>query len=439
MTYPVPPADMGSDALIAAVDYVSPAFAAREKEQLWPRAWQMACREEELSDVGSYVTYEIADESITIVRSAPGVISAYFNVCPHRGRRLTSGCGRMGRFHCKYHGWQWNLAGEPAEVVDRQDWGDLLADEDIALIPVRTGLWSGWVFVCMDAEAPSLADWLGAAPAYLDMFEIERMRYKWRRQTILPANWKVALEAFTEGYHVQTTHRQLLTWTSDYTISAPQGLHAHFGYAAGRPLGMPSPRLGDPGEADARLGIVAFYQELLDTLDTTMTDHTLAAARRVLAEMPAGSRPIDVVRAFMRINREEHERAGAGWPAGLTPEKMSAAGTSWHIFPNMVFLHGPTHLLGYRARPNGDDLDSCIFDVYALERYPEGERPPVDVAVLPDIASIADWGLILTQDFQNMDALQKGMKSRAFLGARTNPKQELTVSHFHQVLNAFLV
>jgi len=221
-------------------------------------------------------------------------------------------------------------------------------------------------------------------------------------------------------------------------MSRKHGLHGMFGYAAGRPLGMPSPRLGDPpADIDVREGVVRVFEELLETLDTTMTDHTLRAAKRLREEVPADAEPMDVVRAFMRFNAEEHEKGGVRWPEKLTPEGMSAAGTSWHLFPNMVFLHGPGHLLGYRARPNGDDPDSCIFDVYALERYPEGKEPKPEVSVRPDITSIEDWGLILTQDFQNMADIQQGMKSRGFKGARTNPKQELAVSNFHRALHEF--
>lgn len=427
------------DDFVPADDYISPTFAARERERLWPRAWQMVGREEELAAPGDFITYEIANESITIVRNTANELKAFYNVCPHRGRKLTKGCGRMGRFHCKYHGWKWDLDGRSVDVIDRADWEGMLNDQDIALESVRVDSWSGWVFVCPNAEAPSLRDWLAPAPEYLDMFDIGTMRYKWRRQTILPANWKVALEAFTEGYHVQTTHRQLLAFTSDYTLSRKHGLHGMFGYAAGRPLGMPSPRLGDPpADIDVREGVVRAFEELLETLDTTMTEHTLRAAKRLREEVPADAEPMDVVRTFMRFNREEHEKGGARWPERLTPEGMSAAGTAWHLFPNMVFLHGPGHLLGYRARPNGDDPDSCIFDVYALERYPEGKEPKPEVSVRPDITSVADWGLILTQDFQNMADIQQGMKSRGFKGARTNPKQELAVSNFHRALHEFI-
>ncbi|MBW8755492.1 MAG: Rieske (2Fe-2S) protein, partial [Sphingomonadales bacterium] len=111
---------------IPVAAYVSADYVRLEKERLWPRVWQMACREEEIPRPGDYYTYDIADESISVVRRQDGAIAAYHNVCPHRGRRLTAGCGRTAKFHCKYHGWQWTLDGKPAEIVDREDWGGSL-------------------------------------------------------------------------------------------------------------------------------------------------------------------------------------------------------------------------------------------------------------------------------------------------------------------------
>ena len=72
-------------------DYICRDFARREKERLWTRVWQVACREQELPKVGDYITYDICDQSIIVVRSGPETISAYYNVCTHRGRRLTEG------------------------------------------------------------------------------------------------------------------------------------------------------------------------------------------------------------------------------------------------------------------------------------------------------------------------------------------------------------
>jgi len=69
-------------------DYVSADFDRLEFARLWPRVWQIACREEELQALGDYVNYEIGEESILIVRTAVDCIRAFYNVCSHRGRRL---------------------------------------------------------------------------------------------------------------------------------------------------------------------------------------------------------------------------------------------------------------------------------------------------------------------------------------------------------------
>lgn len=420
--------------LVPAASYIDPKYVALEKERLWPRVWQVACREEEIPKPGDYVTYEIADDSFSVVRLKDGSIAAYYNVCPHRGRRLTEGCGHMARFHCKFHGWKWSLEGKSVDVIDREDWGDTLAEKDIELVPARVGSWGGWVFICMDETAESLEEYLHPLAEQLAPFEFEKMRYAWRKHIVLPCNWKVALEAFDEGYHVQTTHRQLLTYFDDLTYSEIRGKHAFFGYGPTNLFGMPSPRLGDP-KGDLRKGLHQFNQNIWDTLKATATEEMLAAGKR-LEELPEDADPVAVYTAFAQFHREEAEKAGRPFP-DVPVETLMGTGTDWHLFPNIVFLHQPTNVLWYRSRPNGDNPDSCIFEIHVIERFAEGAEPKVEVEYSDDWRT-ADWGLILAQDFQNMGEVQKGMKSRAFKGARTNPVQEKPVSNFHQVLHHYL-
>ena len=420
---------------VPAAAYISRDHAEREKERLWPRVWQVACREEEIPNAGDFVTYDIADDSIAVVRQQSGDIAAFYNVCPHRGRRLTEGCGKMGRFHCKYHGWKWSLDGAPVDVVDRDNWGTSLPDEDIALGAVRVGTWGGWVFVCMDPEAESLEEFLEPAAAQLAPFEFEKMRYVWRKSIVMPCNWKVALEAFDEGYHVQTTHRQLLPYMDDLTYSQARGKHGMFGYAPTTLFGLPSPRLGEQ-KGDVRKGLYLFNKEIWDTLQATSTQEMLAAAKRLEAEVPEDADPFTVYGAFAQFHREEAAKNGRPFP-DVPVETLMSTGTDWHIFPNLVFLHQPTNMLWYRARPNGDDPSSCIFEINVIERFAEGAEPEVGVEHGADWAEV-DWGLILAQDFQNMGEVQKGMKSRGFKGARTNPVQERAISNFHQTLHHYL-
>jgi phenylpropionate dioxygenase-like ring-hydroxylating dioxygenase large terminal subunit len=422
---------------VPTADYVSQEFADLEAEYLWPRTWQMACREEEIPNVGSFYTYDIIDDSIIVVRTEADEIRAYHNVCPHRGRRLTDGCGKTARLHCRFHGWQWDLQGKNLKVIDKEDWGDLLSDEDTALSPVKVGRWGGWVYINMDPECESLKEFLAPATPYLDPYEIDGLRYHWRKSTILPCNWKVALEAFNEGYHVQTTHSQLLKYFDDMTTSFAHGPHGMFSYAESAPMGLRSPRIGGPEGQDNRPGILAYMQTMQETLNAITTDHGVAAGERLMAEVPAGTNPYEVLAKFGQFVDEDAESKGAIVPQ-MTPEQMMAGGVDWHLFPNQIMLQTKVGLLGYRSRPNGRDPHSCIWDVYSLRRYAPGTEPKVEVEWNDNHSDVEFWGKILVQDYENMGEVHRGMRSRGFKGARTNPKQEVAVSNHHRALHEFI-
>ena len=91
----------------------------------------------------------------------------------------------------------------------------------------------------------------------------------------------------------------------------------------------------------------------------------------------------------------------------------------------------------YRARPHGHDPDSCIFEVYILEHFPEGQEPKTEWVYEPDPTE-EKWRLILSQDFLNIAEIQKGMKSRAYAGAMPSPKQEVPIIHFHRTLAKYM-
>jgi phenylpropionate dioxygenase-like ring-hydroxylating dioxygenase large terminal subunit len=424
-------------------DYFSKEFEAAESDRLWPRVWQIACREEEIPYAGDFLTYDIVDDSIIVLRRDDSSIVAYHNVCPHRGRRLAEGAGQVANFTCRFHGWQWDLDGENIHVVDEKDWGGCLKKSEIALGKVRVDTWGGFVWINMDEDAEPLRTFLGAVIDRCDKYEFEKLRYRWYKTVVLQMNWKVILEAFDEAYHVAQTHAQLLPYMEDYTNSAEHGLHGNFwnsdensggGYTLQR-----SSRLGGvPPGADYRKYVLDFVQEFNDELRAMITPRTYEATQRLRDEVDASASQEEVLDAWARFQREAAESQGAGWPSQLTPEYMVASGSDWHVFPNTIFLHGTVDgVLWYRSRPNGHDTDSCIFDVWSLERYPEGQAPPLVREFYNDWRE-ADWGRILTQDFLNMPAVHKGMKSRFFKGARTNPVQERVVMNFHRSLHQFI-
>ncbi|WP_022982523.1 SRPBCC family protein [Ideonella sp. B508-1] len=431
---------------VPAEHYTSREYLQREKRQLWPKVWQLACRLEEIPFVGDYVTYDILDESIIVVRQDADTIRAYHNVCPHRGRRLTEGCGTAARLQCKFHGWQWNLDGKVIRIIDRDDWAGCPdnGDEDFTLPEIKVSTWAGFVFVNFDPDCEPLETHLAPVPEYTNCYEFEKMRYRWYKSVRLPCNWKVALEAFNEGYHVFGTHPQLLdTQGDDTTRSFTFGKHGMFGYpTATRLTGAPSPRTGRPVPDDVRPGIVKFFTDLEEQLAAITTASDAEASKRILTECPPDMPHLQLLMKAGQFQAEAAIAAGAGYP-NITPEQVYKAGTDWHVFPNMVFLMSPNGMLFYRARPDGDDPDSCFYDIGSLVRYAPGAEPPLKREVYWGkedwkTDTVERFGLILSQDFANMVEVQRGMKSSAFKGARTNPLQESVISNFHAVLDDML-
>jgi phenylpropionate dioxygenase-like ring-hydroxylating dioxygenase large terminal subunit len=94
---------------VSKENYLSPEFLNLENKHLWPRVWQVACRADEIPNAGDYLVYDVADETIVVVRRENGDVDAFHNVCPHRGRQIMVGCGHAVNFRCRYHNWTYAL------------------------------------------------------------------------------------------------------------------------------------------------------------------------------------------------------------------------------------------------------------------------------------------------------------------------------------------
>jgi nitrite reductase/ring-hydroxylating ferredoxin subunit len=432
--------DLAPDPVIIPVEaYISPEYARQEQEKLWRKVWQVACREEEIPNVGDFVTYDILDQSVIVTRSAPDTISAYYNVCQHRGRRLTEGCGNTSRFRCKFHGWQWNLQGENVHVQDRRDWPEgTFNEENLRLPAIKTGTWAGYVFINFDPESESLEQYLEVVPFWLDPFEIAKMRYRWRQWLIFPCNWKVALEAFIESYHVPGTHPQLLKYGQNGSWSRAHGKHSCMGIGSlGEDMaGGGTTAISTKGDADPRKLIADFMEHLYETVNANTTKTIIDAAKKLVDVLPRDATPEQVAGKMFELAATADAERGVIWP-NIEPEHFANSGIDWHVFPNTIILHGVTFILGYRARPNGTDPDSCVFEVYVLERFPEGEAPKTENLFQPDMSE-ENWRLVLAQDFANMGEVQRGVKSWGFKGMRPSPLQEQSVINFHRNLAGYM-
>jgi phenylpropionate dioxygenase-like ring-hydroxylating dioxygenase large terminal subunit len=422
-----------ADGFVPKGRYTSREFADLEFERFWPKVWQIAGREEELPEPGSFLEYRIGDDSILVVRDGDGAVRGFHNTCLHRGTRLASSSGTFpdGCIQCPYHGWQYALDGRLTRVVDREDFTYL--PEELHLREVRTESFGGFVFVNLDDDATTLLEYLEPIPQLLAPYHLEHMRLRAYRTTIIDANWKAVIDAFNEGYHVQSLHPQILPWTDDVSIAYEQlGRHSHYGRLpnARRQL-RPSPRLhlaeGDYDEGEILTGLV-----------TGLGGAFLGAERAAVEELRASGPPVGqtLLEAYQARRMALLRERGVD-VSGFTPDQMTSADDVFW-FPNVVGPIYPGSALLFRVRPYERDPDRSLKDTWVLEW-------PADVSAwrMPERKFYADWternwGTITEQDYANLAEVQRGMKSSGCDGLWLNPRQEANILRMHRLIDEYL-
>ena len=387
---------------------------------MWRRVWQMACREEEITQVGDTLVYDIVDASLLIVRTAPVEIRAFHNSCLHRGTQLRAGPGHVAELRCPFHGFTWNLDGSFREMPCPWDFPHV--DPACMHLPeAQVGTWGGFVFVNLDPDAAPLADYLEDLPWHFAAWPLED-RYKSAHGVkVMPCNWKVALEAFIEAYHTVAVHPQLLRTSGD-TVTEYDVYRRHVSRMI-TPVGVASEHLGR--EVDDAEMLKAMFL----TRDDDLAVEEGSTARRVLAD---------------RVRTQLQERTGRDFSNITDAEALD--GIEYFLFPNFMPWAGFTTPLVYRFRPNGDDPDSCVMEVMLLDPIPaDGPRPPpVPTRYLGEDESWADvpelgyLGRILNQDSATFGRVQRGLHASVKPNITVGRYQESRIRHFHVTLDAYL-
>lgn len=436
-------ADDLSDPVIYPVEaYVSEEYARAERDKLWRKVWLQAGRLEDIPEVGNYITYDILDDSVLIVRTAPDTVKAYHNVCTHRGRRLVdtpkgmrNARGKKLNFVCGFHAWTFDLEGHCSHIAQKDDWKGALTDERTRLGTVNVDTWGGWVWINLDPKSGPLRDYLEPAASMLDPFELQNMRCRWRKWIIFDCNWKVALEAFNETYHVPGTHPEFMKFGNFVGWAKAQGKHSNIGYDAPKGLEENQAKLRLGAGDDPRLSTAEMQVYTWEQVNTNTTKTLVDAAVRLKDELPPGTPADKVLKHWLDSARRDDVARGVIWPS-VDAEHVAKSGTSWQIFPNFQIGHAVNNALCYNARPYGYNPDKCIFEAAVYELFPKGQEPHTEWEYIPE--GDPRWGSVLPQDFSNMAAVQQGMKNIGFRGIIPNPKAERAVASLHRNLARYM-
>lgn len=406
--------------------YTSHDFHRQEVEKIWKRTWQVACREEEIPNSGDHFVYEVAGLSFLIVRQDDLSLKAYWNVCIHRGRKLCNGSGDGAtQLKCNYHAWTWKLNGELAFYPGSWDFPDV-RKEDYGLRPVQIDVWGGFIFINPDLKAGPLSQHLGSLAKHFETWPLDQRYAIWHVRKTINANWKVAMEAFLEGYHLAQTHPQALPSVAEHASQYDVWDEGAATFSRSiTPTAVPSRHGHTPNSLEA----VAHAWALLAGLRATDA-----------AALPAGITDRASLAAWRRQTLKEY--TGADYSTMSDAEMLDSV--QYWAFPNFCPWYGEGLPLSYLFRPNADSPDTCYFDVWMLIRVPDsGPRPKA--ALLKTLSSnqsfqtcpeLGGMGLIFDQDDENMPWVQEGMKTWPGDpdGCTLGRYQEMRIRFFHQVL-----
>jgi len=456
-------------ALISKQRYISADWLAAEYERLWPRVWQMACRLEQIPRAGDFHEYRIGRQSILVVRENEESVKAFHNACPHRATRICSGTGNTDdELRCPFHGWAWRLDGSVLEIPDADDFApEVLSRKDLRLREVHVGLWGGFVFVTLAENPEPLLDYLGPVVDGLAPFEVDKMRLIRNRTTVMDCNWKVGLAAFNEAYHLEATH----IWDlSGYATSRMNGARrpARVGVAlADKP--NPAKRI-DVRDTEGRTP--GSYQFLYETFEThnkmrnvpelvtesaplgAMGDDPKKAAVEMLRLQQmislAHQDDIDYVEALddvpgnvpsVQFFTDVRRKVGAagGVDYSHIPDEDMLAAIDYCIYPNLVGPVSAGNWILFRFRPNGDDPDTCLYDVMFLHRFGDDEEvPEVEHEFYARWEDHDGWGPTIGQDLSNMGHVQAGLHQTSFEALRLN-RQEAGVRNFEKFVDSYVL
>jgi phenylpropionate dioxygenase-like ring-hydroxylating dioxygenase large terminal subunit len=288
----------------------------------------------------------------------------------------------------------YDLRGQLTGVPSRNGFGENMDKESLALSPVKVDIWGPMVFVNFDPDSISLAEYLEVVPEDSARFDLDQFHCYATIRTEAPANWKLVADGFSETYHIQTLHREMLGSIDD--IDAGQQIWGHTGVSR-QLYGVPSPRL-----------LKSDDQTVWDSFIVTQGER-MGITEPCPAPTPApGKTMMDVIADHIRTYQKETK--------SIDLERWSARDLlelhQYNIFPNLTVLITADLLQVLCARP-GATPDEAELIGMSFEREPESRARPRPFDVEMPIGETS-FGTVLDQDVAVLANAQRGVHQPGF-------------------------
>jgi hypothetical protein len=281
------------------------------------------------------------------------------------------------------------------------------------------------VFVNLDVGAAPLGEFLGDVPDDCAWARVDEFRCTAAVSIAAPCNWKTLIDGFSETYHVQGIHREMLAMCDD--VNGPQQVWERHGKLH-QSYGLPSPRLRERPDDQT------VWEAFVEVMGVRVGNAEQRDAGPAPAVAPGGT----VRGAIAEIVRARGIDAGHAWFDALDDGQLLDM-SQYNLFPNVTVLVFADMLQVVRARP-GATPDDAYMDAFSFDRVaPDDARPrskPFDIVLEPD--QELPIGLILNQDFANFARSQRGLHQPGFTEMLVSPSEECRIVNMHENLERYL-
>ena len=187
--------------------YTSSDVFELDLERVHFRHWLFAGHASRIPQPGDFFRFDIAGESLLIVRDEEQGIRAFFNVCRHRGSLLCQDeGGTVRQFVCPYHAWSYGTDGCLRAARHLPSSADRL---QLGLHSAHVVEVEGLLFVCLADNPPDLNPIIDDIARFFGPHRLPDAKICHRQSHRIRANWKLVTENFWECYHCGPTHPEL--------------------------------------------------------------------------------------------------------------------------------------------------------------------------------------------------------------------------------------
>jgi len=279
------------------------------------------------------------------------------------------------------------------------------------------------VFVNLDPGAEPLAEFLDPVPADSAWADLDTFHCTAAVSIPARCNWKTLIEGFSETYHVQGIHREMLPMCDD--VNGPQQVWRRHGKLE-QPYGLASPRLRDRPD-DQRIW-EAFVQIMGNRVG-----RDLDGDAGIAPTVPPGSTLRDEIATIIKRRAEAQ---GLDYSHFTLDQTLNMS--QYNLFPNITVLVFSDMLNVVRSRPGATHLDAYM-DAFTFERRPKhaSQRSrPFEMELDP--TGDLPLGIVLNQDLANFEGSQRGMHQPGLTHLTVSPTEECRVVNLHRTLEEHL-